>query len=227
MHRLFALRARLRRDSRHVCADNTGPGLQLQDRRQSKPDISGIGMRVLRPMRRSVPDWRPRGKISHCHGRCRPRGHDDVRLLRRRVFVQSRNARLTRREDGSQPRWACQPRACVCKRPVCLRLRHTSRSNRHSDDSEAHHRRMEQGLVGRGHSVRRLRVAANSVPVRQGRNRRNHVVALHERRNVPRAKDGAGRVRDQQCRHVRPCVSFPDGLWPQAYDRRIRRYAGI
>ena len=57
--------------------------------------------------------------------------------------------------------------------------------------------------------------------------RRHHVVALHQRGNLPRAKAGARRLQEQQRRHLRTCLPFADGIWPESNLRHVRRHAGL
>ena len=74
--------------------------------------------------------------------------------------------------------------------------------------------------------------AAERFPRDPGRTRRrrdrwHHLVAVHERRGVRRPEDGPSRIRQQQRRHLRSGLSFPDGLRPQADLRDVGRHAGL
>ncbi len=57
--------------------------------------------------------------------------------------------------------------------------------------------------------------------------RRHHLVALHQRGNLPGAKAGARRVRQQQRRYLCPGVSFADRLRAQQGVRHVGRHAGL
>ena len=49
-----------------------------------------------------------------------------------------------------------------------------------------------------------------------GRDRRDHLVAVHERRGLRRPEDGPRRVRQQQRRHLRSSVPLAHGLRAEA-----------
>ena len=61
----------------------------------------------------------------------------------------------------------------------------------------------------------------------RGLDRRHHLLALHRRRDLPGAKAGARRVRQQQCRHLRPRLPFADRLRPEHDLRHVGRNAGF
>jgi formate dehydrogenase major subunit len=44
---------------------------------------------------------------------------------------------------------------------------------------------------------------------------RHHLQPLHQRRDLPGAEAGPRRLRQQQCRYLRPRLPFADRLWPQ------------
>ena len=48
-----------------------------------------------------------------------------------------------------------------------------------------------------------------------GLGRRHHLVALHQRRDLPGAEAGPRRLRQQQRRHLRARLPFADRLWPE------------
>ena len=85
----------------------------------------------------------------------------------------------------------------------------------------------QQVTLGSGDRPRGERVQAHPGEVRPRLDRRHHLVALHERRDVPRAEAGAGRVRQQQRRHLRPRLPFADRLRPEEHHRRIRGHAEL
>ena len=66
------------------------------------------------------------------------------------------------------------------------------------------------------------RVQPHPAAIRQGRDRRHHLLALHQRGNLPRAEAGPRRVRQQQCRHLRPRLPFADRLRPEARRSALR-----
>ena len=75
--------------------------------------------------------------------------------------------------------------------------------------------------------LRRQRVQAHPGEVRPRFHRRHHLVALHQRRNLPGAEAGARRVRQQQRRHLRARLPFADRLRPEADVRHLGRHAGL
>ena len=76
-----------------------------------------------------------------------------------------------------------------------------------------------------GYAAARTETRASKV--RPRRDRRNHLVALHQRRGLPRAEDGAGGFRQQQCRYLRPRMPFAYRLWPQNRFRHASRNPGL
>ena len=57
--------------------------------------------------------------------------------------------------------------------------------------------------------------------------RRHHVVALHQRRHLRRAKTDSPGLRRQQRRHLRPRLPLADRLRPEDHVRRKRWHAGL
>ena len=57
--------------------------------------------------------------------------------------------------------------------------------------------------------------------------RRDQLLALHQRRSVPGSEDGARRIRQQQCRHLRARLPLADRLWPFQDLRHFGRHAGF
>ena len=70
--------------------------------------------------------------------------------------------------------------------------------------------------LGRGDRPHRVRVQAHPGEVRPRLDRRHHLVALHQRGNLPRPEAGPRRLRQQQCRYLRPRLPFADRLRPRA-----------
>ena len=57
--------------------------------------------------------------------------------------------------------------------------------------------------------------------------RRHHLVALHQRRNLSGAEADPRRLRQQQCRYLRPRLPFADRLRPGHHLRHLGRHAGF
>ena len=62
--------------------------------------------------------------------------------------------------------------------------------------------------------------------VRARFHRRHHLLALHQRGDVPGAEAGARGLRQQQRRHLRPRLPLADRLRPQPDLRHLGRHAG-
>jgi hypothetical protein len=101
MHRLFALRARLRRDPGDVRADDRGQRLRLQGRGKPERQLSGIGLRVVWRLRPGLPDLRADREIGDRQGNARQSGHHNLRLLRGRLHLPGGNARRAARPYGA------------------------------------------------------------------------------------------------------------------------------
>ena len=80
---------------------------------------------------------------------------------------------------------------------------------------EHDHRSVARGELGRGDRPRRLRVQAHPGEVRPRLDRRHHLVALHQRGDLPRPEAGPRRLRQQQCRYLRPRLPLADRLRPE------------
>ena len=59
------------------------------------------------------------------------------------------------------------------------------------------------------------------------RHRRHHLVALHQRGGLAGAEAGPRRLRQQQRRHLRPCLPLAHGLRAQADLRHVRRHPAL
>jgi formate dehydrogenase major subunit len=81
--------------------------------------------------------------------------------------------------------------------------------------------------LGRGDRHAAVRVQAHPGQVRPRRHRRHHLVALHQRGNLPRAEADPRGLRQQQCRHLRPRLPLADRLRPEADLRHLGRHAGF
>ena len=71
------------------------------------------------------------------------------------------------------------------------------------------------------------RVQADSGPVRARLDRGDQLLALHQRRGVPGSEARARRLRQQQCRHLRPGLPFADRIWPFQDFWDLGRHAGF
>ncbi len=88
VHRLLALRARLRGSAGHLRADHRRPRLRLHVGGEPGRGFPGLRMRLLRRLRAGLPDRDPDGEERH---RSRPAGaqrRHHLRLLRRRLLLQ-------------------------------------------------------------------------------------------------------------------------------------------
>ena len=89
------------------------------------------------------------------------------------------------------------------------------------------HRPVAGSELGRGDRLRRQRVQAHPGQVRPRLDRRHHLLALHQRGNLPGAEAGARRLRQQQRRHLRARVPLAHRLRPEADAGRIGRHADL
>ena len=122
---------------------------------------------------------------------------------------------------------AREPRARLRQGPLRLWLRDAPRPRSQADDPQEHHGRLARSLLGRGDRLRRERDPPHPGKVRPRLGRRHHLLALHERGDVPRAEAGPRRVRHQQRRYLRARVPFADRLRPEEHARRVGRHPGV
>ncbi len=61
----------------------------------------------------------------------------------------------------------------------------------------------------------------------RGVGRRHHLLALHQRGDLPGAEAGARRLRQQQCRYLRAGVPLAHRLRPEDHIRHLGRHAGF
>ena len=156
VHRLLALRARVRGSAGHVRADRAGARLRLEDRRRHGRAVPGQRVRLLRRLRAGLPDRDADGKD---RGRSRParafRG-DHLCLLRRRLQLQGRDARRHRRAHGAVEGRQGEPRAFLREGPLRLGLCQPPGPHPEADDAREDHRSVARGVVGRSHRPRRI-----------------------------------------------------------------------
>ncbi len=108
VHRLFPLRARVRRGAGHVRAHRRRTRLRLRHRRQRGRRFHRFGMRIVRRLRAGVPHCDVDREIGRRPRPTRSRRQNDVRLLRCRLFVQGRTQRRSADPDGSRIRTAAR-----------------------------------------------------------------------------------------------------------------------
>ena len=89
------------------------------------------------------------------------------------------------------------------------------------------HRSVARSVLGRGDQLRGLGVQAHPGEIRQELGRRHHLLALHQRRDLPGAEAGARGLRQQQRRYLRAGVPFADRLRAEDHLRHLGRHAGL
>ena len=184
-------------------------------------------MRELRRLRRGLPDRHAAGKNRHHAGPARTQPHNHLRLLRRRLQLQGRDEGQRSGAHGAVERRQGQRRPLVCQGPLCLGLRDPQGPHHQTHDPPGHQRPMAGGELGRSGQLRCSRVQAHPGQTRQGLDRRHHLVALHQRRNLPGPKAGARRVRQQQRGHLRTRLPFTHGVRPGPDLWHLGRHADL
>ena len=212
VHRLLALRAGVRRGPGHLRADDRGSRLRLEGltRRHRLP---GLGVRLLRRVRAGLPDGDPAGEVASSSWACRParsittcaycgvgcsfkaelRGDELVRMVPVQGRRRQRGPLLRQGPVRVRLRQPPRPRA----RPDGPRVRSPTSGARSSWDEAI------------GFTARRLRgdpgrstASARSAAITSSR--------MHQRGGLRRPEDGAGGVRQQQRRHLRPGLPLAD-----------------
>ena len=181
-----ATRCRARSRSRSRAAASARGCPRASTSRSSPPSAcpAAPASRPARPPRCSE-------KSLATHRPARTRGHDHLRLLRRRLLAQGRDQGRAGRPHGAEPRRRRQPGPRLRQGPLRLRLRDAQGSRDDADDPRAHHGSLARGELGRGHRVHRARVPPHPGEVRPELRRRHHLLALHQRGNVPGPEAGA------------------------------------
>ena len=203
-------------------------GARLRERRVARRHgLPGLRMRVLRRLRAGLPDGdadreeRDRGgparacvvtTCAYCGVGCSFKAE-----------MQGDEGRAHGALQGRQG----EPRAILREGPLRLGLRHPQGPHHQADDPREDHRPLAGGDLGRGDQPRRQRVQAHPGEVRPRLDRRHHLLALHQRGDLPRAEAGPRRVRQQQRRHLRARLPFADRLRPEDDVRHLRRHAGF
>ena len=184
-------------------------------------------MRVLRRLRAGLPDCDAQREIGDRDRNAGPfRGHH-LRLLRRRLRLQGRDARRGSGAHAPLQGWQGQSRPFLRQGPLRLRLCFSQGPRAEADDQVEDHRSVARGVVGRGDQLRSLRVQAHPGEIRPQLGRRHHLLALHQRGDLPRAEADPRRLRQQQCRYLRARLPLADRLWAQDRLRHLGRHPGF
>ena len=226
MHRVLALRARVRRAAGHVRADGRRSRLPVEDRPRARTIRSSI-----RNAFRAAPACRPVRPARWSRNRCCRKGTPDHSAITtcaycgvgcsfRAEMKGDEVVRMVPNKDGH----ANHGHSCVKGRFARGYATHPDRILKPMIRAKITDPWREVSWdEAIGHAA--SRVQAHPGQVRSRFDRRHHLVALHERGNVPRAEAGARRVRQQQCRYLRTRMPFADRLRPQEHARRIGRHA--
>ena len=135
VHRLLALRARLRGSAGHLRAHHPGPRLRVQGLgRRAGRQFPQLRVRFLRRLRAGLPDGHAVGEEPHRDRPARAFGGDDLRLLRRRLQLQGRDARRGAGAHGALQGRQGQSRPFLRKGPLRLGLRQSPRAHPEADD---------------------------------------------------------------------------------------------
>jgi formate dehydrogenase major subunit len=196
----------------HVCADDSGRGFASKVTAGAEGKFSGLGMRVLRRLRGSLPDRHADRKIGD---RGRPgrgeRAHH-LRLLRRGLQLSRPRSRAARWCAWSGQIRRRQRRPRLRERPLCLGLRHPPRPHQDADDPRQHRRPLAEVSAG----TKRWPTPPASSNASRPATARLAVggitsITLHQRRNLSGAEAGACRLRQQQRGYLRPGLPLPTG----------------
>ena len=167
------------------------------------------------------------GKDRHHARPGRAFGRHHLRVLRRRLLVQGGDEGQRGRAHGAAQERPGQRRPRLREGPLCLGLRDAQGPHHQADDPREDHRSVARSQLGRSAHVCGVGIPPHSGEARPRFDRRHHVVALHERRNVSGAEARARRVRQQQRRHLRARVPLADRLWTEDDARRIGGHADV
>ena len=227
MHRLLALRPRLRGSAGHLRADHFRPRLRQPGFARHEREFPRLRMRLLRRLRAGLPDRDADRKIRDRNRPARAFGGDHLRLLRRRLHLQGGNARRGSRAHGAVQGRQGQSRPFLRQGPLRLGLYQPQGAHPQADDPREDHRSLARSVVGRGVRLRRGQIQAHPGQIRPRFHRRHHLVALHQRRNLSGAEADPRRLRQQQCRYLRPRLPFADRLRPRHHLRHLGRHPGL
>lgn len=107
-------------------------------------------------------------------------GRDHLRLLRRRLYLQGRDARRGSGSHGAVEGRQGQPRPFLRQGPLRLGLHHPQGAHPEADDPRAHRGSLAGSILGRGDEFRRREVQGHPAEIRPRRGRRHHLVTLHQ-----------------------------------------------
>jgi formate dehydrogenase major subunit len=110
-----------------------------------------------------------------------------------------------------------------CVKGLC----HAQGPHHEADDSSDYHRSLAGGVLGGGADLRRKRVQAHPGAVWPRCHRRHHLLALHQRGDLPGPEAGTGCLRQQQRRHLRPRLPLANRIRPEDDARHLGRHAGL
>ena len=154
VHRLLALRARLRGGAGHLRADHRGPRLRLRwSRRQDEPFLDSECVSCGACVQACpTGDAAARRAVIEI-GTARAVGGHHLRLLRRRLLLQGGDARRRGRAHGAVQGRQGQSRPFLRQGPLRLGLRHPQGPHPQADDPRQDHRSVARGVAGRRRSA--------------------------------------------------------------------------
>ncbi len=185
----------------------------------------------MRRLRAGLPHVGAAGEVTRPARHAHAGGRHHLRLLRRRLLVPRRGAGHRRGhpggpDDARQERWR-QRGPLVRQGPLRLRLHQPPRPAAAPDGARVDRRRVAGRVVGGGDRDGRRRLLGDPARPRRRRDRWHLVLSLHQRGGLRRPEDGAGGVRQQQRRHLRPGLPLPHRLRPQPDLRHLRGHPGL
>ena len=153
VHRLQPLRARLRGNAGDLRADHLGPRLRQPRVAGHVRELPGQRVRVVRRLRAGLPDGDAEREVADPDRPAGALGGDDLRLLRRRLHVQGRDARRGSGAHGAVQGRQGQPRPLVREGPLRLGLRHAPRAAAQAADAREDHRPVAREPRGKRRSA--------------------------------------------------------------------------
>ena len=139
----------------------SGRGFSSIVSRRHERAVPGIGMRLLRRLRPGLPDRladrKERARGAERRQARRPFGGDDLRLLRRRLLVQGRDARRRGRAHGAVEGRQGQSWPLLRQGPLRLGLRQPPRPHPQADAAREDQRPLARSVMGGGDRPRRRR----------------------------------------------------------------------